>query len=134
MAEFESVANSAPPPARSISGTTIRHFEIRERLGKGGMGEVYRARDTKLQRTVAVKRLAPQLCADSLSAAISRRGRARLAFQRPPYRCHLRVVEEGHEMFLIMEFVEGETLRQRMRRPIGSFLSFLRLPSSVRRP
>lgn len=119
MAESESVTNSAPPPARSLSGTTIGHFEVRERLGKGGMGEVYRAQDTRLRRTVAVKRLAPQLCADHLYRRRFLEEAARASrFSDPRIAAIYEFVEEGNEMFLVMEFVEGETLRQRLRRPI----------------
>jgi len=51
----------ALPPADDLTGTHVDRYEIRSRLGTGGMGEVYLAEDTKLKRAVALKRLAPQL-------------------------------------------------------------------------
>jgi len=106
-------------PRDSLSGTVVGRFRIEERLGKGGMGEVYRAEDTKLKRTVALKRLAPSLRADSLyrhrfleeAERASRFGDANVAAVYD-------VLEEHGEIFLILEYVEGQNLRQRLRQPL----------------
>jgi serine/threonine protein kinase/tetratricopeptide (TPR) repeat protein/TolB-like protein len=120
MAEFQpSLANSTQPED-SLSGTVVGRFRIRERLGKGGMGEVYRAEDTKLKRTVALKRLAPSLRADSLyrrrfleeAERASRFGDSNVAAVYD-------VLEEHGEIFLILEYVEGQNLRQRLRQPLS---------------
>ena len=120
MAEFQpSLANSTQPQD-SLCGTVVGRFRIGERLGKGGMGEVYRAEDTKLKRTVALKRLAPSLRADSLyrhrfleeAERASRFGDAHVAAVYD-------VLEEHGEIFLILEYVEGQNLRQRLRQPLS---------------
>jgi tetratricopeptide (TPR) repeat protein/TolB-like protein/tRNA A-37 threonylcarbamoyl transferase component Bud32 len=120
MAEFRPTLASATQPQDSLCGTVVGRFRIAERLGKGGMGEVYRAEDTKLKRTVALKRLAPALRADSLyrhrfleeAERASRFGDAHVAAVYD-------VLEEQGEIFLILEFVEGQNLRQRLRQPLS---------------
>jgi len=106
-------------PVADLTGTTVGRFTVRVRLGAGGMGEVYRADDTKLKRSVALKRMAPHLRADA---------RYRQRFLKEAERAsrltdqHIAglydVLEEGGEIFLVMEYVEGETLRQRLQRPL----------------
>ena len=66
MAERQPSLASSTQPQDSLCGTVVGRFRIGDRLGQGGMGEVYRAEDTKLKRTVALKRLAPSLRADAL--------------------------------------------------------------------
>jgi serine/threonine protein kinase/tetratricopeptide (TPR) repeat protein len=120
MAEFQPTLANSAPPQDSLSGMVVGRFRIGERLGKGGMGEVYRADDTKLKRTVALKRLAPSLRADSLyrhrfleeAERASRFGDAHVAAVYD-------VVEERGEIFLILEYVEGQNLRQRLREPLS---------------
>src|SRR6185312_3894732 len=120
MAEMQPSLASSTQPEDSLSGTVVGRFRIGERLGKGGMGEVYRAEDTKLKRTVALKRLAPSLRADSLyrhrfleeAERASRFGDAQVAAVYD-------VLEEKGEIFLILEYVEGQNLRQRLRQPLS---------------
>ncbi len=120
MAEMRPSLTSSTEPDDSLSGTVVGRFRIGERLGKGGMGEVYRAEDTKLKRTVALKRLAPALRADSLyrhrfleeAERASRFGDAQVAAVYD-------VLEEKGEIFLILEYVEGQNLRQRLRQPLS---------------
>ena len=120
MAEFQPTLASPTQPQESLCGTVVGRFRIGERLGKGGMGEVYRAEDTKLKRTVALKRLAPSLRTDSLyrhrfleeAERASRFGDAHLAAVYD-------VLEEQGEIFLILEYVEGQNLRQRLRQPLS---------------
>jgi serine/threonine-protein kinase len=90
---------------------------VGERLGKGGMGEVYRAEDTKLKRTVALKRLAPELRADATYRRRFQQEAERASRFSDAHVAALHdVLEEQGEIFLVMEYVEGENLRQRMRR------------------
>jgi serine/threonine protein kinase/Flp pilus assembly protein TadD len=120
MAEFRPSLVSPSQPQDSLCGTVVGRFRIGERLGQGGMGEVYRAEDTKLKRTVALKRLAPALRADAhyrhrfLEEAerASRFGDAHVAGVYD-------VVEAQGEIFLILEYVEGQNLRQRLRQPLS---------------
>jgi eukaryotic-like serine/threonine-protein kinase len=111
--------------ARDLSGTTIGRFAIQELLGKGGMGEVYRASDLRLKRQVALKRIAPHLRGD-------KRSRERLwkeaewasRLSDPHIAAVHDVIEEENELFIVMEYVEGRTLRRRLAEPI-SVLEFL---------
>jgi len=115
MAEFRSTRVNSAPAAETLSGTIGGRFLIVERLGKGGMGEVYRAEDTKLKRSVALKRLGPHLRSDTAY---------RLRFLEEAERAsrlsdsHVAavhdVLEERGEIFLVMEYVEGENLRNRL--------------------
>ncbi len=96
----------------------VGRFVIRSRLGAGGMGEVYRADDTRLKRSVALKRIAPRLRADEhyrqrfLKEA---EHASRLSDQR--IAAVYDVLEESDETFLVMEYVEGVTLRERLTGP-----------------
>ena len=96
-------------------GTKLGPYEIQSPLGAGGMGEVYRARDTRLNRTVAVKVLPAHLSFDaSLKQRLEREAKA-ISKLSHPHICTLHDI--GHQDgvdFLIMEFLEGETLEQRL--------------------
>jgi serine/threonine protein kinase len=99
------------------SGARIGSYEIIDRLGAGGMGEVYRARDTRLGRTVAIKVLRsgadPQLL-----QRLDREARAASALNHPNI-VHIYDVGEAADVpgahYVVMEHVEGETLRRRLR-------------------
>ena len=106
--------------ADDLSGTTVGRFAIRVRLGTGGMGEVYRADDTKLKRTVALKRLAPRLRADEHYRRRFVKEAERASRLTDPHIAGLYdILEEKDELFLVMEHVEGETFRQRLSRPLS---------------
>ncbi len=97
------------------SGTRLGPYEILSPLGAGGMGEVYRARDTRLERDVAVKVLRANLSADpSLRLRLEREAKA-VSKLSHPHICTLHDI--GHQDgvdFLVMELVEGETLERRL--------------------
>jgi eukaryotic-like serine/threonine-protein kinase len=98
-------------------GTKLGPYEVAAPIGAGGMGEVYRARDTRLERTVAIKILPPHL-ADSPEAKqrFDREARAISSLNHPNI-CTL--YDVGHQDggdFLVMEYLEGETLADRLRK------------------
>ena len=99
------------------SGTKLGPYAIQSPLGAGGMGEVYRARDTRLERDVAVKVLPANLSSDpSLRLRLEREAKA-VSKLSHPHICTLHDI--GHQDgvdFLVMELVEGETLERRLVR------------------
>lgn len=99
------------------SGTRLGPYEIEAPLGAGGMGEVYRARDTRLDRTVAVKMLPARVSKEPrLQRRFEREARA-LAGLSHPRICTLHDVgNEDGVQFLVMELLEGETLAARLER------------------
>src|SRR5215470_2012964 len=98
-------------------GTHLGPYEISAPLGAGGMGEVYRARDTRLERTVAIKILPPQFSADPVRRQRFEREAKTISGLNHPHICVL--YDVGHQDgidYLIMECVEGETLAKRLER------------------
>src|SRR6202790_5134646 len=99
------------------AGTRLGPYEVQSPLGAGGMGEVYRARDTRLDRIVAVKVLAYHLSSSpELKQRMEREARAISALNHPNI-CHLYDIgsQDGTD-YLVMEFLEGETLAERLRK------------------
>ena len=101
---------------RLASGTTLGPYQIERLLGAGGMGDVYRARDTRLGRTVALKILPIHLRSEpQLLGRFEREARA-IAGLDDPYICTLHDVGRHEDIdFLVMELIEGETLAERLR-------------------
>ncbi|TDI34262.1 MAG: serine/threonine protein kinase [Acidobacteria bacterium] len=100
-----------------VSGTKLGHYEIVDALGAGGMGEVYRARDSKLGREVAIKVLLPELALDKERLARFEREARLLAQLNHPNIATVHGFEESDgQHFLVMELVEGETLAERIAR------------------
>jgi serine/threonine protein kinase/Tol biopolymer transport system component len=98
-------------------GTRLGHYEILTTLGAGGMGEVYRARDTKLHRDVAIKVLPDSFANDPDRLARFQREAQVLASLNHPNIAHIHGLEEsGGVRALVMELVEGEDLAQRLTR------------------
>ena len=94
-------------------GTRLRHYVVLDKLGSGGMGDVYLAEDTKLNRRVALKFLRPDVAeARDSRARVLREARAAAALNHPNI-VHLYSVEEADDLvFITMEFVQGRSLRQ----------------------
>ncbi len=110
------------------AGTKLGPYEIQSALGAGGMGEVYRARDTRLERTVAIKILPEHLASNSeLRARFEREARA-VSSLNHAHICHLYDIgSQDGTAYLVMEYLEGETLADRLLKgavPLKQALEF----------
>src|SRR5712692_1080058 len=109
-------------------GTKLGPYEVQSPLGAGGMGEVYRARDTRLERTVAIKILPAQFSSDSARKQRFEREAKTISSLNHPHICVL--YDVGHQDgmdYLVMECVEGETLARRLEKgplPLEQVLKF----------
>ncbi len=99
----------------TLVGKTISHYKVLEKIGQGGMGEVYRAEDTNLSREVAIKVLPEQFTQDSQRLARFEREAKLLASLNHPNIAAIHSFEHADDMhFLVLELVPGETLAERV--------------------
>jgi len=113
-----------------MTGQQLGHYQILEKLGEGGMGVVYKAEDTKLERTVALKFLAEHLLNDEdAKQRFLREAKAAAALSHPNI-CHVYEIDEANgKTFIAMEFLEGEPLEERIAKgplPIKDALDIAR--------
>jgi len=107
------------PAPEDLTGRSVGRFVIRSKLGAGGMGEVYYAEDPQLKRPVALKRIPNKLGSDPKARQhILHEAQRACALKSEHIASVYDIVEDLGELFLVMEYVEGETLRQRLRRPM----------------
>ena len=110
------------------SGTKLGPYEVAGPLGAGGMGEVYRARDTRLERTVAIKILPKEMSADAVHRQRFEREAKTISSLNHPHICVLHDIgsQDGVD-YLVMECVEGETLAKRLEKgplPLEQILKY----------
>jgi serine/threonine protein kinase len=105
-------------PGMNLShGTRLGAYEILGLLGAGGMGEVYKAHDTRLDRTVALKTLSPSIADDPIwRLRFDREARLLAALMHPHICAVFDVGSENNTSFMVMEYLEGETLAARLAR------------------
>ena len=108
-----SLAALTPPPDVPLP-TRIGHYAITRKLGQGGMGVVYAARDERLERTVAVKTMSALAQDDTARKRFWREARAAASVNHPNV-CHIyEIGEHGPELFIAMELLEGQSLAERL--------------------
>src|SRR5580700_5800878 len=112
-----SFLQSAPLRVPLTSGTKLGEYEVKSMLGSGGMGEVYRARDLRLGRDVAIKVLPPLFSADSERLRrFEQEARAAAALSHPNILAVFQMGTYEGAPYLVSELLEGETLREQIRR------------------
>src|SRR5262245_11061020 len=109
-----------------VPGKRLGPYEVLAKLGEGGMGEVYRSRDTRLDRTVAIKVLTDGVAADAAGRARFEREARAIAALSHPHICTIHDVgrqpADGPSPavdFIVMEYLDGETLADRLARTPG---------------
>ena len=107
----------AGEPEPSLTGRQIGNYEVLEEIGRGGMGIVYAARDTRLDRIVALKALPHEYTSDpTRRERLRREGKAAAKLSHPAVATIFDLAEIDGDLFLISELVRGETLREELRR------------------
>src|SRR6202030_2579402 len=98
-------------------GELLGPYEILALVGKGGMGEVYRARDTRLHRTIAIKLVRPELARRAdFRERFQREARAISALNHPHICSLYDIGEQDGLAYLVMEYVEGESMAEALKR------------------
>ncbi len=114
------------------TGQAVLHYEIGAKLGAGGMGEVFRARDTRLGREVALKFISPAFRDDpDRRARLLKEAQAASALRSPAIATTYDIGESGSDLFIIMELVDGEPLSERFKRGPLDVPAVLRLTGQV---
>jgi len=117
LAAQELAKDQANLPSRDLIGRTIAHYRVIEKIGEGGMGEVFLADDISLHRKVALKFLSQEMKQDAAARKRFIREAHSAAALDHPFICHINEVgeSEGRD-FIVMEYVDGRTLKDRLAR------------------
>jgi serine/threonine protein kinase len=110
----------------SVDEVILERFKIARLLGSGGMGEVYEARDTRLNRTVAIK-----ICKGRFTERFEREARAISSLNHPHICALYDICREDSAAFLVMEYLEGETLEARLRKGALPIEEALRIATQI---
>jgi serine/threonine protein kinase len=118
----------------TIIGTQLGPYAITQKIGKGGMGVVYLAQDTRLDRPVAIKMLAPKYTSDSQQRErLKREARAAAKFSHPGIATVYSLEEMGDAVYIVSEYVQGPTVRQTMNLGPVSFPKILDISIQISR-
>ncbi len=121
MAERQAFTGANHSSPGKLIGSRIGRYTIRECLGIGGMGEVYRADDSVLKRSVALKRISPTASGDPMyRIRLLREAERASSISNQHMAALYDVLEEENELYLVMEYVEGETLREHLKQPLDA--------------
>ena len=113
---MQNVDRTEAPGNRDLVGQTVAHYEVLRRLGSGGMGVVYEAKDIRLGRRVALKLLPEKLIGDERALRrFAREARAASSLNHPNICTIYEVEEHDHQPVIVMELLEGVSLNQRIR-------------------
>ena len=97
---------------------TISHYKILEKLGEGGMGVVYKAEDTKLERLVALKFFSLNSIGNEDKKRFKREAKAAAALNYPNIATIFAIDEADGKTFIVMEFIEGKSLQEMVTSPV----------------
>src|SRR5512135_1561206 len=106
----------------SVIGKTVSHYRIIDKIGQGGMGEVFLADDTSLHRKVALKFLPPEMQQDATARKRFLREARSAAALDHPYICHINEASESDgQGFIVMEYVDGQSVKDKLEKgPLSS--------------
>src|SRR4030095_688270 len=113
---MKAAAKTRADSSTSLVGQTLNQYQVLSLVGVGGMGEVYRARDTTLGRDVAIKVLPAGFTSGTDRLRLEREARAASALNHPNILTIYEIRQADEHLFIAAEFIDGETLRERLRK------------------